>query len=132
MWGSPPCAMCIDCTIASYCAATASASGNALFATAEKSVGKRIERIMTAGSEREAELTKLTSQSLPARHDAILTDCGPRGLATNANAHSVERSGYKECRDYKEQARQNMSYQRSVLSELAGLAADAHREFDGQ
>src|SRR5436853_27270 len=123
--------MWIDWTIALYCAATASASGNALFATAEKSVGNRIERIMTVSSER------LSSYSLKTLLTAYasrrnLTQPKPRGLLFCADAHSVERARDEDRRYQKEETGEDVSNHRTILAEISRFAADAHRQLDRQ
>src|SRR5580765_473146 len=130
MCGSPPCAMWIDCTIASYWAATASASGNALFATAEKSVGNRIERIMAVSSERFSSYSLDTLLTAYASR-GNLTQPKLRGLLFHADAHSVERACDEERRYQKENAGQDVSDHRTILAEVPRLATDAHGQLDG-
>src|SRR2546425_12134857 len=94
MGGSPPCAIWTDCTVEPNGAATATASGNALLATAEKSVGNRIERIM---------IQKIVTRYARLRRAARQR----RAYLFHSNSHAMKRSPNEEDRDQKEDRRQN-------------------------
>src|SRR5260370_38924911 len=97
----------------------ATASGNALLATAENSVGNSIERIM--------------AQYRANRYGSYRANCPiVLLLVIRTDAHLVERPPDKNQRNQKESGGQNMAQQWAILSELTVFAADTNRQLDRQ
>src|SRR5947199_10128332 len=93
--------------MASNCAASATASGKALLATAEKSVGNRIERIMI-------------------QYRSNWPDKSHQKLVFGADAHLMERAPDEKDRDQKENRSQNISECGALL--LRNADRQLHRQ----